>query len=340
MNKLTKLGVSALCGSLAAVSAANAGEMSVSGSANATWTKLSYGTTGNPLGMTTSLSFSGSGELDNGNAFSVAVDHDDQNAWSAANITLSMGGLGTFQFDQGGGTGLDRLDDKMPTAWEEAFDTGVGAGLQTVVGVGGQTDIEWAISQDMLPDGMSAYLSWSPRADGSKNNDKSTGGVSSTTSTGGGWDVVIEHSGIADGMNVFAGYSNIEQHEADTYMGDRTSYALGATYAVGSVTLGYQYSRDNVHGHEAATNYYENNAFGIAFNVNDDLSISYGQHKSNRVKMSDDADVEITAESLQAAYTMGGATIKIAETSVDNATYNSTSAGDRDATTIALSLAF
>jgi len=31
MNKLTKVGLSALCGSLAAVSAANAGEMTVTG---------------------------------------------------------------------------------------------------------------------------------------------------------------------------------------------------------------------------------------------------------------------------------------------------------------------
>ena len=38
MNKLTKVGVSALCGSLAAVASANAGTMSVSGTADATWT--------------------------------------------------------------------------------------------------------------------------------------------------------------------------------------------------------------------------------------------------------------------------------------------------------------
>ena len=69
MNKLTKIGVSALCGSLAAVSAANAGEMSVSGGANATWTKLSYGSTGNPLGMASNLTFTGSGELENGDSF-------------------------------------------------------------------------------------------------------------------------------------------------------------------------------------------------------------------------------------------------------------------------------
>ena len=37
MNKMTKLGVSALCGSLAAVSAANAGALSVSGGIDMTW---------------------------------------------------------------------------------------------------------------------------------------------------------------------------------------------------------------------------------------------------------------------------------------------------------------
>jgi hypothetical protein len=40
------------------------------------------------------------------------------------------------------------------------------------------------------------------------------------------------------------------------------------------------------------------------------------------------------------AYSMGGASIKVAETSVDNGTYVSTTANDKDGTTIALSLAF
>ena len=38
MNKMTKLGVTALCGSLAAVSSANAGDMTVTGGAHVTWT--------------------------------------------------------------------------------------------------------------------------------------------------------------------------------------------------------------------------------------------------------------------------------------------------------------
>ena len=40
MNKITKLGVSALCGTLAAVSAANAGEMTVTGGVDMSWISL------------------------------------------------------------------------------------------------------------------------------------------------------------------------------------------------------------------------------------------------------------------------------------------------------------
>ena len=43
---------------------------------------------------------------------------------------------------------------------------------------------------------------------------------------------------------------------------------------------------------------------------------------------------------MQIAYTMGGASIRLAEASVDNAKYQTTAAYDRDATTISVSLAF
>ena len=339
MNKLTKIGVSALCGSLAAVSAANAGEMSVSGGANATWTKLSYGSTGNPLGMASNLTFKGNGELDNGDTFVLSVAHTDQNAYTASQIAYT-GSLGTFRLDQGGGTGLDRIDDMMPTAWEETDGTGVGAGLQTVSGAGGSTDIEWTVSSDMLPEGLTAHIAWSPKPDGTKTNDKSVSGAANAAIDGAGWDIVLIHTGLADGLKAFAGYSNIPQHPdaASGFTSDRTSYAIGATYAVGSVTVGYQYSRDNRQSAgDAATRYYENNAYGISFNVNDDLSISYGLHKSER-NLNGATAVEAEGDSLQAAYSMGGATLKIAETSWDNATYSSGT--NREGTTVALSLAF
>ena len=48
MNKLNKIGVSALCGSLAAISAANAGDLTVTGGVDMSWISLDDETTGNP----------------------------------------------------------------------------------------------------------------------------------------------------------------------------------------------------------------------------------------------------------------------------------------------------
>jgi preprotein translocase subunit SecG len=191
----------------------------------------------------------------------------------------------------------------------------------------------------MLPDGLAAQISWSPKADGSKSNDKSVGGATGAPVDGSGWDVVFQHSGLADGLNVFGGYSTISQAEGADSQGDRTQYALGATYALGSITVGYQHSRDNENHHNSNTDYYENDAFGISFNVNDDLSISYGYTESTR-GFTGDTDVTLEAASLQLAYSMGGAAIKIAETDFDNSSYVSTTVGDKDGTTIAFTLAF
>ena len=51
MNKLTKVGCSALCGSLAAIAGANAGDLTATGSAQTTWVSKGGDVTGNPLGF-------------------------------------------------------------------------------------------------------------------------------------------------------------------------------------------------------------------------------------------------------------------------------------------------
>ena len=163
MNKLKTIGASALCGTLAAVSA-QAGEMTVSGSANVTYTTKENAVTGGPLAITTGMTFAGSGELDNGNAVAVNIYHDDKNAFSSADVSVDVAGIGKISVDQGGGTGLDRLDDKTPTAWEESYDAGLGTKIVTATGVGASTDIELALSGDLTPEGMSVYLSYAPEA--------------------------------------------------------------------------------------------------------------------------------------------------------------------------------
>jgi len=96
MNKITKVGLSALCGSLASIASANAGTLDVTGSATATWTQLGGQVTGNPIGMNTGMTFTGSGELDGGQTFKVAIAHADKAAFSVAGITLNTNSIGKF----------------------------------------------------------------------------------------------------------------------------------------------------------------------------------------------------------------------------------------------------
>ena len=343
MNKLTKIGVSALCGSLASISAANAGTMEVLGGATATWSSNEGTVTGNPIGMVSGVTFKGSGELDNGTTFTLTLTGADQAGYSSGSINMEVPGLGGIKINQAsGGTGIDRYDDMMPTAWEETNGTSLGTGLQTVAGVGTSMNVEWNVSGDMLPDGMSLQIAAAPVRNGGVVNDKTGSGDSG--GVGGGYDITVAHNALMDGLNVFAGMSTIEQpagsSAGSSTDGDRSQYVLGATYAIGSVTLGYAQSRDNLQGNgNGAASYYENTMFGVSFSVNDNLSLSYGNHKSDKAS-NNNSSVELEAESFQLAYTMGGMSVKVAESSVDNGSYTSGSAQDRDGTTIALSLAF
>jgi len=328
MNKITKVGLSALCGSLASISAVNAGTLDVTGSATATWTSLGGQVTGNPIGMASSMTFTGNGELDNGSTFSVTIAHNNKSAYSTSAIALTTPTLGTFTYDEGGGTGLDRIDDMMPTAWEESDGGGLPVGLRTVAGAGGNADIEWNVGIG-LPDGMNVYGSYAPKPGGGQTNTNKGVGGDSGAVTGMGWDVVLTHSGLFDGLNVFAGYSEIEQVSG---IGDREQKIYGATYAIGGATLGYQTSKDDNPG--VTGEYYENDAYGISYSVNDNLAISYGMHESKRQTTA----VTLEAQSLQISYTVGGASVKIAENDVDNRNY--VSGSNREGRTVAVTLAF
>ena len=352
MNKLTKVGLSALCGSLASVSAAQAGELSVSGGATATWTSNEGTTTGNPIGLSSGIAFAGSGELDNGTTFALALSNTDQSGYSVGAITLTMPSMGEIKISQAtGGVGIDVKDDAMPTAWEETDGTGLTIGQDKVSGVGGSMALQWK-SPSMY--GSTIAFAYAPRNNGKLVNDKAASG-SAAEQKGAGWDVLLDLN-TAGGMipNVFAGYSTTERDGNPKSMGTNLDEAsdieeavAGAVFSIGPVTFGAQASVEWLGNEQTATDVagYRNVAYGISFNVNDDLSISYGKNDSKKGFVSQNTNAGTgtqlsDAESLQLAYTMGGASIKIAQTSVDNASYSSGTASDRDGTTIALSLAF
>jgi outer membrane protein OmpU len=338
MNKLTKLGVSALAGSLAAVSAANAGELTVTGGVDMSWISLEDDTTGNPIGMGSNLTFSGSGELDNGWSVALSVAHDNKNAYSNTNVTVTVPSLGDIRIDQGvSGTGIDRIDDITPNVWEEADGTGLGTGIQKVRGVSGGANIEY--TPNMLPDGLVAKIAYSPETGGAGANDK--GSTVHYGAEQSGWDITLKATdaihGVA-GLTFDFGMSEITQDATNSAIsGDQEEQTIAVTYAVGGFTLGYQMSEQDLGSSGSVPKQYDNEMYGITFNINDDLSVGYNNIESDQ---DNDTDVETTAESIQIAYSMGGASLRLAQASVDNAKYQTSTLYDRDATTLSVSLAF
>jgi len=338
MNKLTKIGASALCGSLAAVSAASAGDLTVSGSADMSWISFPKEQTGNPLGMGSNISFAGSGELDNGWTVAFALDNTNAQAFSNARVTVGVAGLGDVRIDMGlSGTGIDAMDDNTPTAWEEAYGAGLGTGIDTVAGGSGGSGIQITPTA-LMPSGIVTTFHYTPDADGSNAGDKASGGATGHI-LGSGWDATLTASGDAtpDGLTLYGGLSQIDQYQNSTSVNDDISeWTAGIKYAVGGFTLGYQYSEEDNGGASSKTGY-DNTGYGIVFAINDDLSISYNNYESKQL-----GTTEITTEasSVQVAYSSGGLSLRVAEQTVDNAKYTTTAAAQRDATTVSVALAF
>ena len=350
MDKFKKIGLSALCGSLAALTtSANAGELTVLGGTTATWSSNEGETTGNPIGISSGLTFTGSGELDNGTTFKLTMTHADQDAWSAGSINMTFPSMGSFKIGSAdGGGGIGGYDDKMPTAWEETWGTSVGTGIDLAKGSGSSMYLQYSTPAIA---GVSLKAAFSPDNDGKQATDKGSGGDAGATYKNSA-DLVLDISAM--GQNVFTGYSVSARHDSQskprigTGTEDGNTYkqegVAGAIFNIGPVQLGAQVTGEFLGNEQTASDIfgYRNVAYGVSFNVNDNLSLSYGRMESKQGSVSADAKepVLMTIESYQAAYTMGGATIKIAETEVDNAKYTSGTANDNEGTTIALSLAF
>jgi len=355
MNKLSKIGFSALCGSLAAISTAHAADLTVTGGADMTWVSKGGTTTGNPLGIGSNFSMKASGELDNGWAHDLTIAFTNAGVYSSTAINLDMGGLGKLNFNQGdSGNGISAFDDKMPTAWEEAWGAGVSTGVRLALGSGASQNVQYTTPTVL---GTTITLTYAPQYGAADTADKTT--ASNGTSNDGSYDATINinpslGTEILSGLNIFGGAATIEASEKEAPNDDAYEGVAGVTYDIGPLSLGYQVSADytgyddniiSADGNASKTNFYKNFAFGVAFNVNDDLSISYGGWEAKKAGHSDSSVNPVSEDkrtikvrSIQAAYTMGGASFRIADTQADNVSW---SAGDnQNATTVSVGLAF
>merc|ERR1712096_555078 len=258
------------------------------------------------------------GELDNGWNVALSIAMANKGGYSSTSVTVTVPALGDFKI--GGGTtgsGIDRLDDVTPTVWEEAYATGMSNGMQTINGSVAGRGIEW--TPNMLPDGVTGRIFYTPEVSGgSTSNDK----AHTSISEGSGYDITLELGDAVTGMaglTVGAGFSNTEAPVAGS-TGDIEDSTVYATYVVGGLTLGYQWSEADL-GTTTGAQQYDNTGYGITFAINDDLSIGYNNYESDQTNSG--GDVTNEASSFQIAYSVGGASIRLAEGSSDHQDYQS-----------------
>jgi len=319
MNKLTKIGLTALASSLIATSAF-AGSMSVTGGADISMVNESNADNGNSFSSGDSLNFSGSGELDNGMVVTSNIEIDGGGE-DDRSVVIAFPEMGTLKFQQSGDTAMSAVDDVMPTAYDASWDvlgsttTAVAAGqtLKSAPVGGFTTDNNFFFTAPEMIEGLGVNLSYTPsgaaRPDGSVSYALAYTGVEGLT------------IGYAADDNGKKGTSKIETE---------TMYAK---YAFGSFTVGVQSSEaDGQNSNDDD----EFSAHGITYQVTDDLTIGY--HASEYQFGDQTADQE--TKSIQAAYTMGGMTLKAQSVSMDNVGGSTAANDDVDGYKMSVSFAF
>ncbi len=327
MNNIKKIGLTALGTSLIATSA-YAGALSVSGSASITLSGKDKGTAGNGFSMSDSITFSGSGEMDNGWNVTVSYELDDNETatgnMDSRSVKIDTNGMGVITFaGHGGSSAMGAVDDVMPTAYGESFDiisatmdTGGKTGTQIFNAIGSSgTNNMFHYSSGDLVDGFKVTASYVP-----------SNGSAMVESA---MDFAVEYTGM-EGLTV--GYAAGEANaEGGTNNTDNTT--MYVKYAYGPVTVGIQESEIDS---TAATNDDEFESMGITYQVSDDLTIGYTESSYNDGNIATDQE----NSNLSAAYTMGGMTLSVAMAEEKNRGGSTAAADDVKGYNINLAFAF
>ena len=325
MNTFKKVGLTALGTSLIATSAF-AADLAVTGGASITFAGTEGNATGNGFSMNDEITFSGSGEMDNG--WTVAVSMQiDSNAGSldgGANIdnrsiTIGMGDMGTLSFvGHGGSAAMANVDDVVPAVYGEAWDI-LGdndKGAASTGALASATDNDsWFYSNSSLMDGLTVSLSYVP----------SSGATEVESST----DWAVAYTGI-DGLTLGFAQGEDNSGASANHLDLTTAYAI---YAYGPVTIGYQMSESDGTTTGRSDDF---TAMGITYAVNEQLSIGYNA----TVYDHGDQAVDEEAHSLGFSFTTGGMTISGAMAEEENLGGSTAAVDDLKGYEIGVSFAF
>jgi len=351
------VGLTALAGSLAAVSA-QAGEISVSGAANVTYVTGETANSAQAFGTDKDVKFSGSGELDNGWSVAVHTTMTDAFAVSSSATVITMGSMGSVGFGTGGGTNVaGAYDEPNPTAYEETSD-GDTSGSVSNDYVGNWADDNAIVYQAPAMDIGGATVNIGVEYSFQAGSTTAADGVGiARTSFGDGFGIGVKAAmgGLTVGVYGAERENTTPNDPTEDAVRDEFNGTWFANYNFGPVSIGYQesYVDAGVTGSaEAVTaaktvgtsaGIFEAQAMSIAFNVNDNLSVSYSETEDTYNAQDNAstavADAIMDIESIQVAYSMGSMSIKAYKTETNNPNYD-TNADSRSVTEIALGLAF
>ena len=314
MNKLTKVGLTALATSLVST-ASFAGELSVSGSAALTYTGLDSASDSNPWVMADSIKFNGSGDLDNGMTVSVyyEIDRGYTDAYDDYNLKLGMGDMGTLSFSgaSSSGSGVDSVKDIIPNAYTPVYELAneIGGAVDNgLLDTSANTQTgQWGY--DVSASGFDISVSYNPKP-----------GAAAEAETG----YSVKYEGLMDGLMLMYGAFD------DGDIAENTTY--GVKYTMGAVTAAIQATDVD---YEATTSTDQDAThMGVSVAINEELTISAGRQE---VEFDGVADDEVNT-GLQASYTMGSISFSGGFNKVESA--GGTANKDTEASMFVASFAF
>jgi hypothetical protein len=334
MKNITKI-LLVLVSSLSISFAAVAGELTLSGAAKASYV-IGGATDSNSkgLGVGNELNATASGEMDNGFTWSYSMELDPADGGAATNddsqLVIGMGDLGTIGFfDSEGG-----LSQELGYG-VGALGVGSDWGNTMTIGYGGDVanfpNIQYHVPADLLPFGIGLKAGYAPNmADGQGNSFKNSGPIQPAALAGDAAKQYAVSATPIDGLGVGADYYSTDDGSATAQ--DEESGNYYAKYAMGNWKIGYNkgYYAPGLTTKNAAITEYENTAYGIEFAVNDSLSLSYNEERSeattnvaiaNGAASNTKTKVEAEMETIQVAYIFGGATLGLHIIDVGNADY-------------------
>ena len=345
MKKLNT--IVALIAGLFAFTSVQAGEVTVSGSMQATYQSEIDDVSGNPLGMNTDLTFSGSTDTDFGTAtWTMATDGTFLGESGADHSFKIASDLGTFGIGNSGDA-ANAVDDITPSAFEEA--NGSGSGTYSVdfgSGMDGSMSLTYGNS-DLAGTGISVAYSYYPKLDATTNKEKSASAdANNAKSSAQSINVGIPMSSVPfigdtalGGMKITAGY---EESDSRTVAANgKEGATVAAVLPIGPLKVGYQkkaYQAAQTAILVANRVFFKDDILGVAYAVNDDFAISYNIIESTNHSKADGVNVEQETKAINLAYTVGGLTLGFQDAKTSNAGY--VAATDDDTRTISIKTAF